>query len=266
MTAAFATTNGRTAILSTRPDTIDGPLTVGILAEDEYGLRGKHFTGWAIDIGGYIGAVGIGLAVDNPGLHVAIVEPLAENCALIRENIALNGLGDRVQVIEGAAGTDEPTEIIYGYEHVETEPDGYVQASRFVGNIYAKGSHPMTATSCTVPGFSLTALLDRLGITEVALVKLDCEGCEWTVLQDPAVSRVDTFIGEWHGDPGLTGLRELLSATHDVTQIDDNPVNGIFWATRRGRVSVQWVPNEFVSDDDVDPDYLPGGSVDGPFR
>lgn len=232
-THSFTTPNGASVKLATRPDTIDWNLAFGILTEDEYRFRGHSFSGVMLDIGGYIGAVGIGLAMENPDLRVFIVEPLAENCEVIRQNIAINHLGDRVRLIEAAAGTDDPTEIVYRYQHVETEPDGYVQASRFVGNIYAKDSHPMTAESCTVPGRSLSALLDEAGVDRVALAKMDCEGCEWTLLRDPAVSRVDTIVGEWHGDPGLKGLGKLLRKTHTVRQVDDNPVNGIFWADRR---------------------------------
>lgn len=231
-TATFRTPNGEWIYLMCRPETIDYNVSYGILTRDEYGLRGHHFSGWMLDIGGYIGAVGIAMAVENPDLRVAIVEPIAENCEVIAENIRRNDVGERVQLIAAAASIDEPQEILYRYQHVDTEPDGYVQASRYVGNIYAKDSHPMVAETCTVPGRSLSSLIDEIGADRIALAKLDCEGCEWTVLRDRSTERVDTFIGEWHAEPGLEGLRELLPL-HDVRQIDTNPINGIFWAERR---------------------------------
>lgn len=230
---SFRTPNGATVKLATRPETIDWNLSFGILTEDEYGLRGKQFSGTMLDIGGYIGAVGLALAVENADLRVVIVEPVPENCEIIRQNIDINGLADRVQLIGAAAGTDQSTEIIYRYQHVDSEPDGYVQASRFVGNIYAKDSHPMDAEACMVPGRSLATLLAEVDVERVALMKIDCEGCEWAVLADPAVRRVDAIVGEWHGDPRLPGLRKMLRRTHTVEQIDNNPVNGIFWAMRK---------------------------------
>jgi hypothetical protein len=86
------------------------------------------------------------------------------------------------------------------------------------------------------PGIGLVALMALHDITEVALVKLDCEGCEWAVLRSPAVQWVERFIGEYHGVPGLAGVHEALDATHIVSELRDSRPEvheGLFLAVRR---------------------------------
>lgn len=226
------TSGGHVARFAVREDTNDSALVRGIIGGSEYPFdRLANLTGWALDIGAHIGIVTVALALDNPTLHIVAVEALAENCEMLRRNLRINRIEDRVEVVEAAAGNDGPTEILYGYESVPGEPDGYVRASRFIGNIYSARPE-MVVRSRTVRGMSLGTILDSHEIHTASLVKIDIEGAEWALLEDPSVRRVDRFIGEWHGDPGLPGLRRLLR-THTVTQLDQNPVNGIFEAVRR---------------------------------
>jgi FkbM family methyltransferase len=236
---SVTTPRGYTAQLWCRPGTIDLSLAIGVLTEDEYHVKEvglPPLSGHMLDVGGYIGFVGIAMALENPDLAVTIVEPIPDNVALIGRNIVANGLESRVSVLELAAGTDADMLLTYGYQHVDGEPDGYVQDSRYVGNLYAPGSHPMTADTCVVQGASLRTLFERIALDDdgrLALLKVDCEGCEWQLLDSPLVDRIDRIFGEWHGNPGLDGLRDLLP-NHYVIQVDENPVNGIFWATSRG--------------------------------
>ena len=57
--------------------------------------------GHLIDAGAGVGAAGLALATRAPGLAVTLVEIDPATAALARENIALNGMGDRVRVAEG---------------------------------------------------------------------------------------------------------------------------------------------------------------------
>lgn len=56
--------------------------------------------GLIVDVGAGVGAVGLALALWNPQANVALLEKNPAAAALARENIPLNGLADRVRVVE----------------------------------------------------------------------------------------------------------------------------------------------------------------------
>jgi FkbM family methyltransferase len=57
-------------------------------------------TGAIVDVGAGAGAVGLMAAIRAPAARVALVEIDPESCALARENVAANGLAERVAVYE----------------------------------------------------------------------------------------------------------------------------------------------------------------------
>ena len=71
-------------------------------------------------------------------------------------------------------------------------------------------------------------------ITEVELLKIDCEGCEWYFLTSPEIVRCKRIWGELHHGKhgGAKEFRALLEPTHDV-EMDDTKNVALFRATRR---------------------------------
>lgn len=221
----FATPRGNSAMMFFRKNTNDWNTIYASMTEDEYGLaKLPVLTGVAIDIGAYVGSVGIALALDNHGLKVVCVEPVQENVDLIQRNIVANGLTDRVICLSAAAGGlgDRETTVDWGYIG---EP--HLEHHAFVGNttlVYEYGSNPTYSHQETVAEcYSLTDLLNCYSRDGgFSLLKIDCEGCEWRVLADPATDGINIIAGEWHNmkvsgqQPGHDALRALLP-NHNVT-------------------------------------------------
>ena len=192
---------------------------------DEYGLADLQFAGVGFDIGACIGSVTASLLADNPDLRMVAVEPLAENCAVIRAMVERNGWQERCRVIQGAIGPGALVPVAYGYDSTD-----YGWTNRYIGNLSEQAQNEAHET-VDVPAWSLGELT-IVANGEVAIAKFDCEGCEWTALADSAVAEIAYITGEWHGDPQLPGLHALLDATHEVTGIAQG-VTGIFRAVRR---------------------------------
>jgi FkbM family methyltransferase len=203
----YRTPNGRLVTMAFRQNTNDHNTLNASMTEDEYGFRGRSVSGHAVDVGGYLGSVGIGMALDNPDLRVTIVEPVPGNAELIRRNIALNELEDRVSLIEGACSGDrDPVTVWFGYRGNET-----AEHHAFVGNstLAYDDSGELAHETVTYDPITLADL------APIDFLKIDCEGGEWSILPG---TTVPVIVGEAHSVRGHKGddIIDLLP-DHEVT-------------------------------------------------
>jgi FkbM family methyltransferase len=224
---SYRTPKGGWVKMAMRLETADEPVISSTSQHDEYGVAGFDLKPGELmlDVGAYIGSVGLAVAADYPETRVVMVEVVPENVAVIRESIAANGWDGRVTVHHAAAACEAGESTIrYG---VKGRASQFRRYNRYVGGLLALGSDgPLTAT---VQNLSLTDLTDTYG--DVAWLKIDCEGCEYSFLRDPAIWRVDNIIGEYHRGEG--GITDLLAATHLLAFRAENGHVGIFEASRR---------------------------------
>lgn len=221
---AFMTPGRHQLTMYYRDNTNDWNTLNAALTEDQYHLP-QDLSGFAVDVGGHLGSVGIALALDNPELRVTIIEPVPPNCELIRQNIGFANVGDRVVLIEGAVGRHASVTVGYGFRGSETgEHHAFIGNSTF--GVDLPGDfvtyRPITLSALTFP-------------TELAYLKVDCEGGEWDFLAGPGLDRVETIVGEAHAVQGHEGgdITGLLEATHDVELIGDPYGTCEFRAVRR---------------------------------
>lgn len=215
----WQTVGGKAAVFRFRQDTNDWNSINSCLGEhDEYHLRDVA-PKVALDIGGYLGSVGIPIAIDHPESKVLIVEPVPWNAELIRVNAQLNRVADRVLVFEGAVGPPGVTtsEIRFGYRG-----DLNLEHHAFVGNTslaYDTGGD-VEHDKLQVETLGISALLDRFDIAP-DWTKIDCEGAEWAFFNAPAddLKRLPFIVGEAHPVRGYAArdILNFLGATHEVT-------------------------------------------------
>lgn len=233
------TPRGNPAVLHVRDGTSDlavaGSTFAGVAGSglvDEYGLADTHIKGRFVDVGAHIGTVTIAVLLDNPEATALLVEPVPENVSAIVANLAANGLLDRAQILTAAVGTNA---ISYGYRGSEV-----ARTNRYIGNLNVVPQRG--ATRIEVRRVTLVDLLPA------AAMKVDCEGGEWALFADPAITSVPLVFGEWHGGPGQAGIMETFNVTHHLTFTLSDGGTGNFramsecvhlWVTRPGRVICQ---------------------------
>lgn len=208
----FWTPRGVPVEMLCRDGTNDWNTTNACLTEDEYGGRDLNLSGLAVDVGGYTAGWAIGAAIDNPDLRVIVVEPVPSNIELIRQNIAANNLDDRILLIEGAAAGPDilQTTIRHSYRGNDAlEHHAFVGNTSLVYELPGVEEHDETVVGCV----SIGLLVEQFG--PISFIKIDCEGCEYSFLSDPAVATIPFIRGEWHPIP-WTGRGMLRK---DVTKL-----------------------------------------------
>lgn len=168
------------------------------------------------DIGANIGAFTLDWIQRNPRTHVHAYEPDPDTCAVLRENVAANGLESRATIWNDAvARTDGQI--------------AFERSSLSVGSRIGNGD-------LSVSSVSLATVLDRAGA--LALIKLDVEGAEADVLEAGAsvLPRVRQLVGEYHEAlvPGVRDRIEVaLAHSHTCRFLQPRRCGSMFSATLR---------------------------------
>jgi FkbM family methyltransferase len=137
-----------------------------------------------VDIGCYIGDFSLYVA-KNFGARVIAFEPAHDNYEIARSNIDRNRLGRLVQLNQLALGNGEPV-TLYVRRHGE---ETHVTFDPYPG-----------AVAEQVASLSLKGALDMAN-GDVDLLKIDCEGFEYSIIENAAVEdfdRVKAIALEYH--------------------------------------------------------------------
>jgi FkbM family methyltransferase len=151
--------------------------------EEFFGLVGRDDV--LLDIGANSGIYAIlGALAQIPPRHVVAIEPAPPVLDLLLNNVHLNGLSDRIQVLAAAAGeTDGFTELALP----TTDPSvgtARVQAAAEAAKSIPRGAlWRLQPARVWIPICAVDSLVERRTIPPPSVVKLDVEGFEASVLR-----------------------------------------------------------------------------------
>lgn len=175
-----------------------------------------------VDVGANVGAATLWFARQSPEATIVSVEPDAAVRSVLGRNVKANRLEDRVTIVAAAVA----------------ERSGTVELGR-IGPSVARTVHDVRRGGTeVVRALSLEELLEQCKLTEVDVLKLDCEGAEFDVLltSDPSTLRRSRFmVGEYHAArrTDLNNLVDCLEAAGFATSTSGGNPIGLFHAARR---------------------------------
>jgi FkbM family methyltransferase len=184
-----------------------------------------------LDVGGHIGSFSYAALVRGAGL-VHCYEPSPDNAPLLEQN--LRAFADRVVVHQAALfGANPPAQV-----HLHRSVNPVNTGGGWVGCSAAAGTVP-------VPVVSFDAEVERItggGRQRIRLLKLDCEGSEWSILQTSRLlDLVDEVCGEFHLPPAGTSPERTADTLCDCLRrqgffprvaSQTSEALGLFFATR----------------------------------
>eukprot|EP00933_Yihiella_yeosuensis_P047758 TRINITY_DN4368_c0_g2_i2.p1 TRINITY_DN4368_c0_g2~~TRINITY_DN4368_c0_g2_i2.p1 ORF type:complete len:386 (+),score=58.05 TRINITY_DN4368_c0_g2_i2:57-1160(+) len=174
-----------------------------------YGLENATFEKPAeriVDIGGNYGAVSIFLATVFPTAQIVVLEPNPLLCRFLLLNLRLHQLTSRVWPICAAFGSGE------GELSMETCNQPWLASTKNTCINLGMRTFPREESErmrnakvsasghvIDVPTLSMEKILEGVGWQSADILKIDCEGCEWSTLLEPRRSwHVTRAVGEVH--------------------------------------------------------------------
>jgi FkbM family methyltransferase len=189
---------------------------VDVLLDDSYGLGRIKHANTIVDIGANIGLFSGFARLRFPNATIQAYEPDPDTFRMAEQNLA--GLA-----------------TIY---------NSGVWATDGVARVQTRGSSPLTNQVIPDEGgnvslVSFRTVLDRAGGT-IDLLKVDCEGAEWTFMKDPDLFRAVRAVRmEYHLVQGVQTVWHVqdlaIRLGYEITRFEKNgPCHGILWLDRPG--------------------------------
>jgi FkbM family methyltransferase len=177
-----------------------------------------------LDLGGNIGLATVYFAGTYSGAQICTVEPVAENLAVLEQNLRLNGLA--VKVVPAAVGTHD------GKTSFQLSDD-----PRQYSSVGSQNQVAAVQRTVEVDLLSIPSLMDRMGWQELDLLKIDIEGGEKEVLagQPSWLKKVRAIICEGHVGVGYSidcARRDLEPMGFQLQILDQNSGAVLFFARR----------------------------------
>jgi len=154
-----------------------------------------------VDIGGYIGDFALYAAKHLKARKVVVCEPSPRNWVLLQKNVAQNHFQDQIVLVNKA---------VTNGEDVMMDVDACDGAQARVSTYGTKRAEPTL-----IPGVALATLAAEHGLNTIDLLKIDCEGGEYDILQnvpESLLKNVRNIVFEFHE---IEGFRQRLEAVYE---------------------------------------------------
>jgi FkbM family methyltransferase len=179
--------------ITIRQSEIDAVILAQVWLDREY-VRGLDLPDnpVVVDVGGFIGDFAIFAVKYLNASHVVVVEPSPSNWALLVKNVSANHYTDRITALHLAVTEGRPVMM-----DVDAPDQSRVSAYR-----------SPQAKLVEVPGISLASLVIDQGLSAIDLLKIDCEGGEYLILETASkelLNRVHNIVFEFHETEGFSG-------------------------------------------------------------
>jgi len=197
-------------------------------AVDSLRRRGLCAEGSAIvDVGAHIGTTSIAALRRHGFGHAVAIEPDPDNVRLLRANVGLNGLHDRVTVLEGAVSDSAGTRRFLAGSREGTDADFHWMKGRLADG---PGTGAIAIRTFTLDGLVEAGLVD---VSETGLLWLDCQKHEHAALRS-ATSFFESgvpivFVLRPHAFSESSSVLQALEGAYECV-VDLRPPPGDEWS------------------------------------
>jgi len=176
--------------------------------------------GDVIDIGANIGAFTLFSAGSPKTTRVLAFEPMPDTFHRLKENVSLSIAGERVICVQSAvAATSGFVRMIPGEDSQSNKTSEVMESS--------------ADSAAAIPAISLASVFDAYCVQRCALLKVDCEGAEYGILENlPPVyfQRIYAIRMEVHGRTDGKSPQDLFRFIEKQGFVVEKPLHyGVIW-------------------------------------
>lgn len=178
-----------------------------------------------VDIGAHIGCFAKLWHERNPQARIICVEACPENIDALRANV-----GDFAEIVQ-AACTYEPEPVaLLNAVRPNCESTGgsvVVPCSEMETTPLRQEGYKYWSDLRELPKVTLEELMQRFGFDRIDVLKLDCEGSEYSILgHTSSLERIRTIVGEYHVRSRWEAFRQQRMNGWDYGHMYDGGENG----------------------------------------
>jgi FkbM family methyltransferase len=213
-----------------------------VIQRDSYRLALRESYGnqeVVIDIGGHIGTFAMAWHKKNPRARIVCVEACPENIPVLTRNV-----GHFATVIHAACSYElgelallnsiMPNGTATGGSTVLLRSE--LESGQSFGDYYWNDVRPLRK-------ITLEEIMREFSLDRIDVLKLDCEGSEFSILENSTVVHGVKFIcGEYHGQANWDSLRKQLFSNWDYGHMWASNDLGIFHLENRSITALQTQP------------------------
>lgn len=202
-----------------RPGTTDKGIVKEIFLLNHYRFALDHLpdNGTVIDVGAQIGTFSSYVAHQSPGASIHSFEPMSENFDMLEKNISGNAFKNVRPHKQAVSSTNGELKLYLSDENTGMH------------SLYRPGERFETVDSV-----AFNSLHETLGIDVCDVLKLDCEGAEYDIIEnagDDALKRTKSIVMEYHLPEKNPAMIERLRAVgFEVIQSESQ---ALIFASRR---------------------------------
>ncbi len=180
-----------------------------------------------IDIGAHIGSFSLFAATMLKNAKVLSFEPEPNNFELLKENIRINDLENEIFPFQIALAGKGVKEI-----QLNAHPDNLGMYSSVL--LYKNLQKDKKEIFFKTKAISLEQVFEKNQLSKCDLLKIDCEGCEYSVLlstPENILRKIRNITLEYHKGGDVDEIKQYLEQTGFKTRFDQaisNPIIGWF--------------------------------------
>ena len=190
-----------------------------------------------VDVGAHIGTFAKRWRQRNPSAWIFCIEASPDNIPALEANV-----GDFARVIHAACTYEADPVLLNSVRTGCTSTGGsHVVSSDAPVLEKLKEDGELRLDRRRLPSITIEGLLERFGLTHIDVLKMDCEGSEYSILENTtSLDRIGLIMGEYHREKKFKKLVASRFSSWQLRVLDRNAQddNGTFWLTNPRRLEL----------------------------